>query len=76
MKRHEQKLQALIENFDRCLIAFHNGDADALVAALEDHLVRSFELRDLVRDEPAPAPVSPQERTGHHPLSIVRRGAR
>lgn len=76
MKRHEQKLQALVDSLDKCLIAFHNGDADALVAALEDHIVRCFELRDLVRDEPAPAPVSPQERTGHHPLSIVRRGAR
>ncbi len=76
MKRHEQKLQALIEDFDRCLRAVYANDAQALEAALEDHIVRCFELRDLVRDEPAPAPVSPQERTGHHPLSIVRRGAR
>lgn len=76
MKRHEQKLQALIENLDRCLITFHNGDAEALVAALEDHIVRSFELRDLVREEGAQAPAKTQERTGHHPLSVVRRGAR
>lgn len=76
MKRHEQKLHALIENLDRCLIAFHDGDAAALVAALEDHIVRSFELRDLVRAEGGPTPPETQERTGHHPLSIVRRSVR
>jgi hypothetical protein len=76
VKRHEQKLHELVENLDRCLTAFHDGDAQAFVAALEDHIVRSFELRDLVREEPAPASANPQERTGHHPLSIVRRGTR
>lgn len=76
MKRHEQKLHELIEDFDRCLAAFYNGDPAALAKALEDHIVRSFELRDLVREEPAPAPTAPAERTGHHPLSIVRRSTR
>ena len=76
MKHHEQKLHALIEDFDRCLRAFYANDAAALEAALEDHIVRSFELRDQVREEPAPAPTAPAERTGHHPLSIVRRGVR
>lgn len=74
MKRHEQKLQALIEDFDRCLMAFHAGDAAALARALEDHIVRSFELRDAVC-ETAQALSEPGNKSGNK-LSLVVSGGK